>query len=395
MLDTRLDLQKTAYPRDNKTVSQLVSLIYDYYQSSRRGELLDSPKLIQPPRDEKLLEIVRPLLDKLVYKTMDLHVDISESTLNSMWDCVINKRGAMVISRHVGLTETYALPTIFYRLGLPEPYMVIGDNLIKGDSVVNWCKRSGLVFSERGNLDIEQAAENSRDKMTYVLKSGNFLGLYPTPGRSKNGLTMGFQSNPHRVALLLDSTLFPVSPGYYEYPEEDHFITKRKPHRRRQTKIQKIGGYTVKALHIPKILLKHKGDVYMNFGEPIIPSQLFGTNIPEEKIPEYSVLLADHMRKACLNLTPITERNIVAYAKSMGGPLRRNIAIVLDKVQPYSNRFAFRKMSDCSLEELPLENKISMLIYLADLEYKHPKLVTMYGNEIKHYVEGMYGRKYD
>ena len=345
--------------------------------------------IVQPPRNEKLLKIVKPIVNWISYFNSDLHVNMPPETLKFLMETY----NAMIISTHKGLPETVLSPVAFYRLGLRVPYSVIGDNLIKGKGAVSISKEIGMVFSERTNSDIEGAVINSRSKMASVLEAGNLIALYPTPGRSKNGLTMSFQSSPFQLAILLDIPIIPHSPGYFRYPEEHHFVERVGRTRSRQKK--KKGGYTVKWYDMPELVFGNKGDVYLNYGKPIIPSEYFGTKIPPSKIVECSKEFADHVRKECLYLTPITERHIVAYAMEQPGYIRDNVAMTLEKIEPHSNKFTFKFPGDCKFGDISLDDKVDILIHNADLQGKHQKLVLMYGNEIKHYVEGMYGRKFD
>jgi len=352
------------------------------------------PRAVQPPRDEKLLKKVTPIVDWIVDHTTTLHINMPKDILEMYKFRAQLGAGVMTVQNHLGIPETYILPDIFYKYDLPIPYSISGDNLIKGKFFVDGATKLGIIFSERGTFDVEVAARRSREKTESVLERGCNIDFWPVPGRSKNGLTIAFQSSPFQTALKLDTPIFPTAVTYFELPEEYHFIEKKRS-RRNLSKTEKLKGYTIKILHIPKLIFKHKGDVYFNFGEPIIPSQLFGWPIPEEKIPEYSILLADHARKACLNQTAITERNIVAFAAGMPGYIRDNVEIVLDKLQSHSDKFVFKFSGDCNFGDISLEDKISILIHRAELSGKHPKLIKMYGNQIKHYVEGMYGRNYD
>jgi len=380
----------------------------------------------QPRRSRSGLYIVKNIIKLSVYTKLvnieRLHIDMPNETKEFLNKKMSNGQSDVIYtSLHKSLWETIGIPYVLDKEGFPIPYMVMGNNLVKGSIFVKPLTKLGVIVSERENskkmrkdnttkyittnkdistkvdeidpssletleqriisnqqstqeiINVEEqktkiltSSEKLIEKISYALSGNNPVVVFPVDGRSKDGLTKNFKTTATQAAINLDEPIVPISVDYFELNEESDFVEYAgKP-------------YTFRMDHIFRWTFKNLGIISVTFGKPIIPSQV-STDRKE---------LSRYVREQCLDLVKIYARNVVAYSmmqedvKNNPNLLSDKIKYTLDKLSMQSNKFI----------DFTLNDTIDELIVKAELEKKDPRAIKIYGNNILHYIEGMYDK---
>jgi 1-acyl-sn-glycerol-3-phosphate acyltransferase len=305
-------------------------------------------------RSEPFLAAVNYLVGRIMKRTANIHVDMPQETRE-----YIKNHSVMYMSLHKSLWETIGIPYTLRNMGMTTPYVVMGNNLVKGKAFVYAMKKMGVVVSKRvqgkvnGVTEIQQksdAAYGLINTIDDLLEHGDSVLIFPENGRSKNGKVKPFKSVPFEAALATGSALIPVDVDYSYLNEEEEFSKSE-------------GTYTFKAHHFRR-WFKHLGDIYISFGTPI-------NAIGHRKD------LTQITRSACMDLVKIQPINVVSYAMAQPGDLRENIKDTLDRLSPQSHKFI----------GFTADDSIESILSKIDIDMNQPKLYTPYAGYISHYIE--------
>jgi len=269
---------------------------------------------------------------------------------------------------HRSLLETVVVAKELNGLGYKTPHIIAGDNLFKGAAIVYLLTKTGMIVSDRTGLSKRTATRNLQLKAEYVLTKGNPIIVFSYDGRSKDGLTPNMKTTLVKVASDLNTTIVPTNIDYFEIPEEADLIRHTgKP-------------YTLTVKDFFKTwAFRDFGDIRITFGKPIIPSDISNDRN----------ILAEYVRAQIMDLVQIYSRNVTALSMMQrteakySHPIEYFISGNLEKLASQSQKF-IDFTSDTTIEEI---------IFKAKLADKDPKALKLYGNSIRHYVEGMYHGK--
>jgi len=272
----------------------------------------------------------------------------------------------MFFPRHTSLLETITIARELDRMGYQTPHIVAGDNLFKGKYVVLSLTKSGMVVSDRTGLTKAEATRNLQLKEKYVLNKNQSIEVFAYDGRSKDGCTPSMKTTSIQVAIDLNTTIIPANEDCFQIPEESNLIAHTGT------------PYTFKFGHFfTTWAFRNLGDIRMTFGRPIIPSDI-SKNRNE---------LAKYVREQMMDLIQIYSRNVVAFSKMQqidakyDHPVEYYIMKNQEKLVSQSTKFI----------DFTLESTVEELIFKAKLADKDPRALKLYGNPIRHYVDGMYG----
>jgi 1-acyl-sn-glycerol-3-phosphate acyltransferase len=338
-------------------------------------------------------KIIKLSVDTKLINIEKLHIDMPLETKTFIDNRVLaGKSDCIYASLHKSLWETIGIPYVLDREHLPIPYIVMGNNLVKGSIFVKPLTRLGVIVSEReatikdkknkvvknaSASACESSSKNLIEKISYVLNDNNSVLVFPFDGRSKDGRIKSIKTTAIQAAIITDSPIIPVDVDYFQLNEEQEFIEYAGK------------SYTFKLNHVFRWAFKNFGDISVNFGKPIIPSQM-----PFDRRD-----LGKYVREQCMDLVKIYSRNVVAYSmmqedvKNNPDKLNNTIKQTLDKLSNQLNQSINQsnKFVDFNLNG-NLDNLVDELIFKAKLADKDPKAIKIYGNNIIHYVEGMYDK---
>jgi|GEM_PF-2718835 len=322
-------------------------------------------------RSESLLYIAAQLIKKAAYINLidvkDLHVDMPDATKAFLDARLLSgKNDVLFSSLHKSLFETVGIPYVLDKMHYPIPYIVMGDNLFKGKTVIYLLTKLGAIVSERSNLNKKEATDNLIGKIKNVLDHNNSILAFPYDGRSKDGFIKKMKTTAIQAAIASNTAIIPVDVDYFNVNEEQEFIEYDGK------------SYTFKAGHFFRWFFKDLGDIQITFGTPIIPSDISSDRNE----------LAKYVREQSMNLVKIYARNIVAYSmmqeEVMQNPKKLEYIVKknLEKVSSQSHKFI----------DFTLDATLDELLFKAQLSGKDSKAIRLYGNYMSHYVEGMYDK---
>ncbi|MCU0285829.1 MAG: hypothetical protein MUF15_05470 [Acidobacteria bacterium] len=216
---------------------------------------------------------------------------------------------------HKSLWETSGVLSSIYLQKLPIPYVGMGDNLVKGKFFQRLASKTGafLVKRPQTRKDVIESSQKLKQFIIYYLAHGIDVSIYPEgtrrniPDKREYGnffptafeAVLEYEKNKEKILAEYkgleahDLYIVPLNVDYSKVREDYEIIRELegKPH----------------TLHILDSLkmIRHIGDVYISFGEPIKISDRLDQNRKE---------LAVYTREKCLELVKILPINIVSWA---------------------------------------------------------------------------------
>jgi glycerol-3-phosphate O-acyltransferase len=216
---------------------------------------------------------------------------------------------------HKSLWETSGVMSCIYFQKLPTPFIGMGDNLVKGKLFQKLAGKTGafLVKRPQTRKDVLESSKKLKQYIIYYLAHGIDVSIYPEgtrrniPDKREYGnffptafeAVLEYEKNKgkilteHNGLTAHDIYVVPFNVDYSKVREDYEMMRalEGKPH----------------TLHILDSLkmIRHIGDLYISFGEPIKIADHLAQTRKE---------LAVYTREKCLELVKILPINIVSWA---------------------------------------------------------------------------------
>ncbi len=295
---------------------------------------------------------------------------------------------------HKSLWETTGVLSSIYYQGMPIPFASMGDNLVKGKFFQTLTSKAGvfLVKRARTRRDIIKSAQKLKSYILFYMADGTDVVIFPEgtrriiseTGRHGNFFPTAFEAvleyeknkenilKEHQELTARDVYVVPFNVDYSKIREDFELVAQpdAKP----------------RTLHIFDSLkmIKHIGDLYLSFGEPI----KIGAHIDKNRKE-----LAAYTREKCLELVKILPINIAARAiLDAGEENRLNRDNVLTHIQKNIDKLAHleERFRGFSAGESPLDilNKVARYEKkFRKIEAGHLPIYRLYAGYINHYVK--------
>ncbi|MCX6579886.1 MAG: 1-acyl-sn-glycerol-3-phosphate acyltransferase [Candidatus Aminicenantes bacterium] len=216
---------------------------------------------------------------------------------------------------HKSLWETSGVMSSIYFQKLPPPYIGMGDNLVKGKLFQKLAGKTGafLVKRPQTRKDVLESSKKLKQYVIYYMAHGIDVSIFPEgtrrniPDKREYGnffptafeAILEYEKNKEKILAEYKSLtahdvyIVPFNVDYSKVREDYEIIRELegKPH----------------TLHILDSLkmIRHIGDLYISFGEPIKIADHLDKTRKE---------LAVYTREKCLELVKILPINIVSWA---------------------------------------------------------------------------------
>lgn len=318
--------------------------------------------------------ITQPLINKLIRKTTTSKVEV----LN--WDNIGNGKGRAFISNHRDIIlDAGFLNVLLHENDMDTTEIAIGDNLLAFPWITALA-RLNKSFIVKRNVSFRQMLNTSTHLSKYIIDTienrDQSVWIAQREGRAKDSndrtqtsllkmLTLFDSANPKDGLMKLNITPLSIS---YELDPCDYLKAIEYQLRRDDANFKKSPGDDIKSMVTG--ITGYKGHVVFRFGKSI--------NNQIDKIPsttERSTLfskVAEMIDKEIFENYSFFPFNYVAYDQMTG-----------------DNRFAehyteeekqkFYTYINTQLDKINIKNK--------DIPFLRTKLIEMYGNTLKNYVD--------
>ena len=307
------------------------------------------------------------------------------------------KKGTILYTGlHKSLWETTGVLSCLKLNGVPIPFSGMGDNLIRGKFFQTIAKKTGifLVKRARSRRDVIESAKKLKQYISYYIANGIDVAIFPEGTRRnvpEKGEYGNFFPTAFEAVLEYERNKEQILAEYPELtPRDVYVIPYNTDYSKVREDLEYIGslGKKPRTLHIFDSLkmIKHVGDVYISFGEPIKISGHLDKSRKE---------LAVYTRDRCLELVKILPINVVGQAaadaieKGNGSiktdTLLHNIAENVKKLERYKDRFR-----GFEVDESPRSILDKVTCYEAkfrNIDAACLPFYKLYANYIHHYWE--------
>jgi 1-acyl-sn-glycerol-3-phosphate acyltransferase len=265
---------------------------------------------------------------------------------------VKNQKGTILYTGlHKSLWETTGvLSCLKLNGGHPIPFSGMGDNLIRGRFFQAVAKRTGIFLVKRAKTrrDVIESAKKLKQYISYYIATGTDVAIFPEGTRRnipEKGEYGNFFPTAFDAVLEYERNKEKILAEYPRLsPRDVYIIPYNTDYSKIREDLEYIGdiGKKPRTLHIFDSLkmIKHVGDVYISFGEPIKITDHLDKSRKE---------LAVYTRERCLELVKILPINIVGRAATSAieqgqgevktDTLLKYIAETVEKLDAYKDRF--------------------------------------------------------
>ncbi len=295
---------------------------------------------------------------------------------------------------HKSLWETAGVMSSIYFQKLPPPFVGMGDNLVKGKLFQKLAGKTGafLVKRPQTRKDVLESSKKLKQYLIYYLAHGIDVSIYPEgtrrniPDKRMYGnffptafeAVLEYEKNKesilaeHKKLKPQDIYVVPFNVDYSKIREDYEMIgeLEGKPH----------------TLHILDSLkmVRHIGDLYISFGQPIKIVDHLGKTRKE---------LAVFTREKCLELVKILPINVVSWAvldAHEAGQLERDkildrIRENIGKLAGFKDRFRGFELGDNPKEILDKVARYEK--NFKDITAAHLPFYRLYADYINHYIK--------
>lgn len=295
---------------------------------------------------------------------------------------------------HKSLWETSGVMSSIYLQKLPTPYIGMGDNLVKGKFFQKLAAKTGAFLVKRAKTrkDVLESSKKLKQYIIYYMAHGIDVSIFPEgtrrniPDKRAYGnffptafeAVLEYEKNKEKFLAEYkelsahDVYIVPFNVDYSKVREDYELIRELdgKPH----------------TLHILDSLkmIRHLGDLYISFGEPIKIADHLDQNRKE---------LAVYTREKCLELVKILPINIVSWAVLNAyeiGRLDRDkildcIRENIEKLADFKDRFRGFEPGESPgdiLDKVARYEKI-----FRDISSIHLPFYRLYADYINHYIK--------
>ena len=216
---------------------------------------------------------------------------------------------------HKSLWETTGVLSCIGIHNLPIPFIGMGDNLVKGKFYVSFASKAGafLVKRPKSRREVIESSQKLKTYILYFIAHGTDITIFPEGTRRnipEKGKYGDFFSTAFEALLEYEKNKEKILAEYKELRALDTYVVPFNidySKIREDRELVKEPGAKPRTLHIFDSLkmLKHVGDLYISFGEPIKIADHLDKTRKE---------LAVFAREKCLELVKILPINIVALA---------------------------------------------------------------------------------
>ncbi|MFA6838800.1 MAG: 1-acyl-sn-glycerol-3-phosphate acyltransferase, partial [Dysgonamonadaceae bacterium] len=318
--------------------------------------------------------ITQPLINKLIRKTTTSKVEV----LN--WDNIGNGKGRAFISNHRDIIlDAGFLNVLLHENDMDTTEIAIGDNLL-AFPWISALARLNKSFIVKRNVSFRQMLNTSTHLSKYIIDTienrDQSVWIAQREGRAKDSndrtqtsllkmLTLFDSANPKDGLMKLNITPLSIS---YELDPCDYLKAIEYQLRRDDANFKKSPGDDIKSMVTG--ITGYKGHVVFRFGKSI-NNQIDKIPSTTERSTLFSVV-AEMIDKEIFENYSFFPFNYVAYDQMTG-----------------DNRFAehyteeekqkFYTYINTQLDKINIKNK--------DIPFLRTKLIEMYGNTLKNYVD--------
>lgn len=294
---------------------------------------------------------------------------------------------------HKSLWETSGVMSSICHQGLPIPYIGMGDNLVKGKFFQKLASKTGAFLVKRAltRKDMLESSKKLKQYIIYYLAHGIDVVIFPEgtrrniPGMRKYGnffptafeAVLEYEKKKQEILAeykglaAYEAYIVPFNVDYSKVREDYEIIRElnKKPH----------------TLHILDSLkmIKHIGDLYISFGEPIKIANHLDQTRKE---------LAIFTREKCLELVKILPINIVSWAilkANEAGCLERDKIIEcirenMEKLTPFKDRFRGFEPNETPSDILDKVARYEK--NFKNITAAHLPFYQLYADYINHYI---------
>lgn len=309
--------------------------------------------------------------------------DVTQTKINSSnWNSTKGERSHLYISNHRDIILDAAILNILMLLNKRETVEIaIGDNLL----IIPWVAdivRLNKSFIVKRNLPIKQLLENINHLSSYishtVIERNQSIWIAQREGRAKDSndrtqisvlkmLSLYNKNNP--LEALKDLNIVPISISY-EYDPCDYLKAKESQMKRDDPAHKKTFFDDVENMKTG--IMGYKGRIHLQFGRPI-NNKLEQFDKDMDKASILSAIASVIDTEIHLNYLFFTH-NYIAY------DLMTNTHTFAGKYSMV-DRNSFEKYVSKQVDKIEVENK--------DEDYLRSKIIQMYGNMVKNYVEAL------
>lgn len=307
--------------------------------------------------------------------------DVTQTKINSgNWIYTRDDKSHLYISNHRDIVLDAAILNILMILNRRETVEVaVGDNLL----IIPWVAdivRLNKSFIVRRNLPIKQLLENIQHLSEYIsqtiIQRNQSIWIAQREGRAKDAddrtqisvlkmLSLYDKSNPLEALKRLNIIPLTLS---YEYDPCDYLKAKESQLKRDDSDFKKTFFDDVENMKTG--IMGYKGRIHLQFGRPINDKleKMEGETNKSTILANVAAIIDKEMH---LNYHFYTH-NYIAYDLMTNTHTFANKYNIVD-------RHNFEKYISKQMDKIEIENK--------DEDYLRTKLVQMYGNMVKNYLE--------
>ena len=367
--------------RDDEVEATIAKIVSDPYFRKTVAPYLESvtwKNLIQRMKrcktvDDFQEQITCPVLLKLF--------DTTQTKINSSnWHYTKGGESRFYVSNHRDIVLDAAILNILMYLNKRETVEIaIGDNLL----IIPWVAdivRLNKSFMVKRNLPIKQLLEKSKHLSEYIshtiIERKQSIWIAQREGRAKDSndrtqnsvlkmLSLYHKNNP--LQALIDLNIVPLSLSY-EYDPCDYLKAKEFQMKRDDPDFKKTFFDDVENMRTG--IMGYKGRVHLQFGQPVKKKlELLDRDMDKASVLSAVASIIDkEIHRNYLFFT----HNYIAYDLMTGS---RTFAHTYSKM----DRKDFEKYVKRQVDKVDMDNK--------DEEYLRLRIVQMYGNTVKNYLE--------
>jgi len=301
---------------------------------------------------------------------------------------------------HKSLWETTGVLASIYLHGLPIPFTGMGDNLIKGKFFQRLATKAGVFLVKRPTTrkEVIESSKKLKQYITYYIANGKDVVMYPE-GTRRNVPDMGkygkFFPTAFEAVLEYEKNKEKLLAEYKELtPHNVYIVPFNTDYSQIREDYELVGKTGAKPLTLKVFdsfkMLKHVGDLYISFGEPIKLADHLDKSRKE---------LAIYTRERCLDLVKILPINIVAQAildafegeEIKTDKILDNIDKNIKKITPFKERFRGFEPGENPKDILNLVTSYKK--NFKNIDSAHLPIYRLYANYINHYWEELRGRR--
>jgi 1-acyl-sn-glycerol-3-phosphate acyltransferase len=300
----------------------------------------------------------------------------------------------LYVGLHKSLWETTGILSCIHFQGLPIPYIGMGDNLLRGKFYQKLTEKAGVFLVKRAKTrkEIIESSTKLKQYITYYLAHGIDVAIFPEGTRRnipESGKHGQFFATAFDAVLEYERNKQEILSQYKTLKAHNTFIIPFNidyTRIREDYELARESAAKPRTLHVFDSLkmVKHIGDLYISFGEPIRVCDNLGKTRKE---------LAVFTREKCLQLVKILPINIVSRAildsyeagKIKTGKIMENISANLKKLRHLKERF--RGFSWDISPQLILEKVASQEINFRNIDARKLSFYKLYASYISHYLE--------